>query len=52
MNSCVSPRRVDIARLEQARGDDAAAKAALTEAIETFRAYGAREYQELTGSPL
>jgi hypothetical protein len=38
----------DIARLARARADRAASSAALAEAIDTFRIFGAREYEELT----
>jgi DNA-binding SARP family transcriptional activator/tetratricopeptide (TPR) repeat protein len=37
----------DVADLELARGDRAASEAARSEALRTFRAFGAREYREL-----
>jgi DNA-binding SARP family transcriptional activator/tetratricopeptide (TPR) repeat protein len=37
----------DVAELELARGDRAASEAARSEALRTFRTFGAREYQEL-----
>jgi hypothetical protein len=37
----------DIAALELARGDRAAAETARAEALRTFRTFGAREYDEL-----